>query len=85
MKLFTETKSTEKTFSVKLLQLYPSLGITISLVDSETGNHIANIGEINDEHGFILYSMVTDRLTEKGYKFNNNIFAKDGSLFVTKR
>ena len=84
MKLFTEAKPTEKTFSVKVSQLYPSLGITISLVDSETGNHIAK-GEINDEHGLILHSMVTDRLAEKGYKFNKDIFDKDGTISILRR
>ena len=84
MKLFTEAKPTEKTFSVKVSQL-DDYFIIISLVDSQSGNHIANIGEINDEDGFILYSMVTDRLSVKGYKFNKDIFDRHGRLFVTKR
>ena len=83
MKLFTEAKPTEKTFSVKVSQL-DDYFIIISLVDSQSGNHIANIGEINDEDGFILYSMVTDRLSVKGYKFNKDIFDRHGTLFVTK-
>ena len=84
MKLFTEEYATEKTFSVKVSQLDDYI-IKISLVDSMTGKHLANLAQLDDVNGLIVYSDVTDCLKGYGYKFNNGIFDKDGTISILRR
>ena len=86
MKLFTEEYATEKTFSVKLSQDHSFNLIKISLVDSRSGTHLAHLAQLDGANlPVIVYSDVTDCLKGYGYKFNNDIFDKDGTISILRR
>lgn len=86
MKLFTETKPIEKTFSVKVSQneKIESSSIRIEVVDSITGKHIANLASLDGVNGLVLFSLVSEILGSEKYNFNKNIFDDYGRIKVTK-
>lgn len=84
MKLFNKTKPTEKNFSIKVRELYKTLHLTV--VDSESGEFIADIADIADisEEGIYLHHNAADCLKVENYIYNKNMFESNGSLKIIR-
>ena len=79
MKLFKESEKTGKAYSVKVDDSGDSL--TISLVDSQTGEHIAHLADFSNE-GVYLFKHVKDCLEENKYTYSENMLDDNGSLKI---
>jgi hypothetical protein len=81
MKLFKEQEQHKKTFSVKVKEVGNNIDLT--LVDSETGEHIANICKISDD-GIYISTAVNACIDAKDYDSTKIKFEIDGSLKIIK-
>ena len=79
MKLFKESEKTGKAYSVKVDDSGDSL--TLSLVDSQTGEHIAHLADFSNE-GVYLFTHVKDCLEENKYTYSENMLDDNGSLKI---
>ena len=79
MKLFKESEKTGKAYSVKVDDSGDSL--TLSLVDSQTGEHIAHLADFSNE-GVYLFKNVNHCMEDEGYAYSENMFEDNGSLKI---
>ena len=83
MKLFKETQEQQKkTFSVKVEQFHEK--ILITLVDSQTGHHVAQLAEIEDD-GLVVFKDAKINLIDGNYDYNPRTFDTNGSINVIRR
>ena len=55
--------------------------LTLSLVDSQTGEHIAHLADFSNE-GVYLFTHVKDCLEADKYTYSENMFDDNGSLKI---
>lgn len=78
MKLFKET-TRKKSFSVQVSENTELEEVLITLVDSRTGEFIANLLDIT-EAGVYFCDSVPELLKENNYEFNENLFNSNGKI-----
>jgi hypothetical protein len=84
MKLFKETpEQQKKTFSVKVEEQFRE-NIVITLVDSQTGHHVAQLAEIEDD-GLVVFKDAKINLIDGNYDYNPRTFDTNGSINVIRR
>lgn len=81
MKLFKEYKQPEKTFSVDIRESTRDNTLYFTLVDSESGEFIANLCEISD-NGIYLSQGVKTCIDGMGYASDKTKFEDNGSLKI---
>ena len=79
MKLFKESEKTGKAYSVKVDD--SGVSLTLSLVDSQTGEHIARLADFSND-GVYLFTHVIYCLEENNYTYSENMLDDNGSLKI---
>ena len=78
MKLFKGTP--KKSFSVNIKEQRNGI-LRLSLVDSQTGEHIAHLADFSNE-GVYLFKNVNHCMEDEGYAYSENMFEDNGSLKI---